>query len=63
MYCGQLLWIYKWVPEPRYSTVLDIRKYSDGDDISWSGEVLSPGKYLYPHLYSMHHMQLANCSP
>lgn len=42
------------LPEPRYSTVLDIRKYSDGDDISWSGEVLSPGKYLYPHLYSMH---------
>lgn len=42
------------LPEPRYSTVLDIRKYSDGDDISWSGEVISPGKYLYPHLYSMH---------
>jgi hypothetical protein len=42
------------LPEPRYATVLDIRKSSDGDDISWSGEVLSPGKYLYPHLYSMH---------
>lgn len=42
------------LPEPRYATVLDIQKTSDGDDISWSGEVVSPGKYLYPHLYSMH---------
>lgn len=42
------------LPEPRYATLLDIQKNSDGDDISWSGEVLPPGSFLYPHLYSMH---------
>ncbi|MDQ3837318.1 MAG: hypothetical protein M3270_10360 [Thermoproteota archaeon] len=39
--------------EPRYATVLYIQKTSDGDDKSWSGEVRSPGQFLYPHFYSM----------
>ena len=42
------------LPEPRYATVLDIQKTSNGDPMSWSGDVVSPGNYLYPRLYSMH---------
>jgi hypothetical protein len=43
------------LPEPRYATVLDIQKRSDGEGLpSWSGDIVPPGDYLYPHLYSMH---------